>query len=213
MKKTLITLAALAMASVASADYASNVFSANGSGSGSTTNAGEVVFTFHIELTDTIGSAGTILAYYNGGASDTPSQNTYLLTAGASGTYTLTIGRSNSTTDATGLTWGNGSPVSITGILASTTYTLTDKMPSNSGVDNGRQITLSADGKEDLVSGLYDGNMYSSVLTGSLTTGFNTDFAVPTVTPDTPTESVPEPTTATLSLLALAGLAARRRRK
>ena len=55
-----------------------------------------------------------------------------------------------------------------------------------------------------------DGLTASNITLGSNITGIS---GLSMTTTPAPSDSVPEPTTATLSLLALAGLAARRRRK
>ena len=85
----------------------------------------------------------------------------------------------------------------------------------------GTAVSLAVDGKEVSTGTLADsvsGNITDIALGGNTTNGYrinetvhSVSYSVLTVTPDTP--AVPEPTTATLSLLALAGLAARRRRR
>lgn len=85
----------------------------------------------------------------------------------------------------------------------------------------GTDVSLAVDGKEVSTGTLADsvsGNITDITLGGNTTNGYrinetvhSVSYSVLTVTPDTP--AVPEPTTATLSLLALAGLAARRRRR
>ena len=120
-------------------------------------------------------------------------------TVTANTSYTLSIISSASTTGA------NGSTVS----------------PSR-GTDNF-SVTLSSDSMTTPVTSTVagfslDGNSLGRVYIGgskspddSGTFGNVTSFAL-SIPGTAPTPSVPEPTTATLSLLALAGLAARRRR-
>ncbi len=85
----------------------------------------------------------------------------------------------------------------------------------------GTSLSLSVDGKEVSTGTLADsvsGNITDLMLGGSQYGSYkineivhSASYSLITVKPETP--AVPEPTTATLSLLALAGLAARRRRK
>ncbi len=83
------------------------------------------------------------------------------------------------------------------------------------GIENSSLYTMNADGSitRKLMSGNY------SNWDGTINLGDVTDFTVThdstglSVTYNLPGSQVPEPATATLSLLALAGLAARRRRK
>ncbi len=85
----------------------------------------------------------------------------------------------------------------------------------------GKEVTVAVDGQEtghgvlaDSVSGniteiMLGGNQYNQYKINEVV--HSASYSVLTVNPETP--AVPEPTTATLSLLALAGLAARRRRR
>ena len=85
----------------------------------------------------------------------------------------------------------------------------------------GKEVTVAVDGKDTGYGVLADGvtgNITDIMLGGNQNNQYrinevvhSASYSVLTVTPDTP--AVPEPTTATLSLLALAGLAARRRRR
>ncbi len=85
----------------------------------------------------------------------------------------------------------------------------------------GTDVTLAVDGVTTGVGTLADsvsGNITDLMLGGNQAGYYkineivhSASYSLITVKPETP--SIPEPTTATLSLLALAGLAARRRRK
>ena len=85
----------------------------------------------------------------------------------------------------------------------------------------GTSVSLSVDGKEvstGTLANTVSGNITDLMLGGNKNNQYrineivhSASYSLITVKPETP--SIPEPTTATLSLLALAGLAARRRRK
>ncbi len=220
MKKTLITLAALAMASVASAADLTTVPIKGADWDNS--YAGDYTFTFKIFNSDDVATTGTILAYYANGATGADSRITYALSkqevvdAPGTYTYTLQVGRTGDGDSA--LTFVNGG--TYTGLVANEVYTLVNNI---SGVTQVAKLTDSKGSLIDNSTGddwtdgrlKYNGAIMpkDNISTGSMATVyFNENFSESRViTPDTP--AVPEPATATLSLLALAGLAARRRRK
>ncbi len=181
MKKTIIALAALALASVASAaDYTFTV------PTGGNFYAGDYTFEFMIfDEADVSTSGTTLAAYYGGSKGDTYGQNWYTLT-NTDGNITLTVGRGNGSTYQDNKTF--------TGLETGVVYTV-----SNVGADQSQTVTLTGGDINSTVN--YAGNMNGGDADTTMTVTFNQTFAVP------------EPATATLSLLALAGLAARRRRK
>ena len=214
MKKTIISaLAAISLVASAQAVNELNITQAGD------TWAGDYSFSFMLtsnqlsSLTD-----GAVLAAYWGNLTDTNGGNvaTYYsnaLTAVVSnGAVTLKIGRgelSGLTKDtassyvlASNTTMNFKDSVSFTTTLsADVVYTL-----SVTGGNQAMTPTLSwAGGSEALAS--YKGNMNGGVGNTNL---FHSDFNNNVATFVAP--AAPEPATATLSLLALAGLAARRRR-
>ncbi len=80
----------------------------------------------------------------------------------------------------------------------------------------GKDVTVAVDGKESAHGVLADtvsGNITDIVLGGDQNNNYKINEVVHSASYSVLTPAVPEPTTATLSLLALAGLAARRRRR
>ena len=171
--------------------------------------SGSYVLTFTLAQDYTLQHGGSVVAFYRGGGTnDTYGYNAITL-GGSEDALTLTIGRGRifgPLDDATGIgvnttmTYANGDSDSVTfttTIQKGVEYTL-----SVTGASQAMTPTLSW---TDAVLGTtqtetgasYNGNMNGDA---ALT------YAVNTV-------MIPEPATATLSLLALAGLAARRRRK
>ncbi len=219
MKKTLITLAALSMVSVASAAWTdingvtSTATSSKNIDGGDVYTIDAFTLSFYIpEDTFTSGSSD-ILAYVNGADTNTSKTNrqiTFTLTEN-NGTYTLRAGRSALTMSVPTSSQWQTVYAEFTGLTSGTTYTLT--------TTSGNTSTPTLKAGDTTINATTGHTNYENQVVFKLNGGdcnvaqFNDAFAVPTVTPDTPTESVPEPTTATLSLLALAGLAARRRRK
>ena len=171
-------------------------------------------YTFTFTLTDdfTMEDFGTVLGFYRGTAvNDTYGYNAIVL-GGSDEALTLTIGRGRAydTVD------------NATGIDADTTFTFAggakDKVTFTTTIQKGVEYTLSVTGgnqsmtptltwdggSETLAS--YEGNMNGNA-------AFTVVVNPGTITKEVATPAVPEPATATLSLLALAGLASRRRRK
>ncbi len=223
MKKTFITLATLALASVASAaDYTLTV------PTGGNFWAGDYEFDFIVgqSVADMIDTGSSmVIASYWGGAKDLydniPASyhaNAYVLTKGEDGALTLTVGRgAYASTNDLGSTWapdltstwtfasGNTDKSTFTTTIeVGTRYTISsngDSQDEDKDGDGymGQVVTLSTvDGVLETAS-WYKGNMNGGGAETAMQAYFN--------------PLVPEPTTATLSLLALAGLAARRRRK
>ena len=218
MKKTLIALMALAgvamaeTASTVTAEFtdlprwAANFYSDN------------YTLTFTLSEDFTLQNSGTVLAAY-WGTDATTSQwgaNAIVLSNGSDGALTLTVGRGKmvnpdgtewenySVTTGTTFTFSgdsasNGNPstaVFTDAIQLGVTYTL-----SVTGAEHAMSPTLSW-GEESLTGTTFTGNM-----AGNPPEGKNIIASV------NPGYIIPEPATATLSLLALAGLAARRRRR
>ncbi len=209
MKKTIIAL--LALAGVAAAETTTTVDTIDAAWGTAPALAGncwsgDYTLTFTLDSLYTLEGSGSVIGFYRGSATnDTYGYNAIAL-GGSDTALTLTVGRGRvyDTVD------------SATGIDADTYITFQDKATFTTTIQKGVTYTLSVagatgamtptltwnGGSEALAS--YNGNMNgNAAFTNALNKG--------TITITTPT--VPEPTTATLSLLALAGLAARRRRK
>ncbi len=217
MKKTLITLAALAMASVASADYATGVTISNGlyvpTGKVNTQTMTGLTFdgahasayTFSFTYVSPVTTDTLVATYWNdyksyGGSfafivdSETQALNVNLgsINNGTWSNFDNDSNRRATFTDST------GSALTLT---SHTEYTVT--LAGITGDDNSGYMTTAtlrwtdAAGVDQTASVTYKGNM----------NGTNNNLGSIGLV------YVPEPATATLSLLALAGLAARRRRK
>ena len=168
----------------------------------------DYVLTFTLTEDYTLAGSGSVVGFYRGGGKTDPYGYNGIVLGGSDEALTLTIGRgcaNNTTGDATG-------------IGATTTFTFQDNVTFTTTIQKGVVYTLSVTGgdqsmtptltwdggSETLAS--YKGNMNSNA---ALTYAVNAG----TITKEVVTPAVPEPATATLSLLALAGLASRRRRK
>ena len=205
MKKTLIALMAMAgMAFGAAENYlAIDAAFTSAPVKGGDFWGGDYVLTFTLAADYSLENGGSVVAFYRGSAvNDTYGYNAITL-GGTNEALTLTVGRGRAHDTLDG----------ATGIDAGTTFTFasaeTDKKTFTTTIERGVEYTLSvtgasgamtptltwAGGTETLAS--YNGNMNGNA---DLTYAVNTQY-------------IPEPATATLSLLALAGLAARRRRK
>lgn len=196
MKKTLVAL--MALASVACAVDAP--FGVEAEFTTAPTQAGNF-WASDYEFTFTLGDLystecyGTVLGYYTGNDPN----NTYgcngIVLGGSNDALTLTIGRGKVTgTDAGEITVATGfvfqdNVTFTTEIQKGVTYTLTV-----AGGNQSMTPTLTWDGGTETLAS-YAGNMNGSA-------------AITAVAHS----NIPEPATATLSLLALAGLCARRRR-
>ena len=215
MKKTLITLMALAgvacgktiTLSSIEADFVTSPVKAGNCWSG------DYILTFTLTDDYTLAGRGSVVGSYRGSAVNDAYGYNAIVLGGSDKALTLTVGRGRAfnTVD------------NATGIDAATTFTFapdaTDKVTFTTQIEKGVKYTLTvtggdqamtptltwAGGSETLAS--YKGNMNeNAALTYAVNAG--------TITKEIPvTPSVPEPATATLSLLALAGLASRRRRK
>lgn len=166
--------------------------------------SGDYVLTFKLADNYSMDLGGAVVGFYRGSAvNDSLGYNAIVL-GGSDEALTLTIGRGRAydTVD------------NATGIDADTYFTFGDKVTFATTIQKGVEYTLSVTGAtgamtptlswtdaelgaktETLAS--YNGNMNGNA---ALTYAVNTQI-------------IPEPATATLSLLALCGLAARRRRK
>ena len=203
MKKTLIALMAMAgMAFGAAENYIDAAFTTAPAKAGDFW-AGNYVLTFTLAADYSLEDGGSVVAFYRGSAiNDTYGYNAIVL-GGTNEALTLTIGRgrANDTVD------------DATGINAGTTFTFAsaadDKVTFATTIERGVEYTLSVTGGDQAMTptlswdgGSETGASYKGNMNGNadLTYAVNTQY-------------IPEPATATLSLLALAGLAARRRRK
>ncbi len=211
MKKTLIALMAMAgMAFGAAEDHLAieAEFTTVPVQAGNCWSA-DYVLTFTLAADYSLENGGSVVAFYRGTAVNDGYGYNAIVLGGTNEALTLTIGRGRAfdTVD------------NATGIDADTTFTFAaaadDKVTFATTIERGVEYTLSVaggdqamtptltwgvDGVETLAS--YKGNMNGNA---ALTYAVNTQYIS--------TQIVPEPATATLSLLALAGLAARRRRK
>ncbi len=212
MKTTLITLLALACA----AHAATMVDSIEtkwivGPNTAGNFYCGNYTLQFTLNTGYTIENSGALLAYYwgNNGAAAYGANGIYLTPIeGSDSTFTLnlacgSLSRTGKFTQFTPESPANRSTSFSTPIQIGVTYTL-----SVIGRNQSQTPTLTWDsGSETAAS--YNGNMSNGnaghVMSGSLNYGIK----VPYVEPQ---PSVPEPTSATLSLLSLAALACRRRR-
>ncbi len=205
MKKSLIALMALAGVAAAATITEDGTMTAGGD-----LYAGAFDFSFTLTETSIVtGDYDILLAYYqvNSGANYTV--NAFQLSS--SGVLTLNRGKSLTLTDGaltndSALTTNDFSTFTADG----TNYTLTT--PGTYTVDylGGTNGSAAADLYLDGVKvASFTGGNHN--MNGTMTDGLTLNVKVNDAYVVAP--AVPEPTTATLSLLALAGLAARRRRK
>ncbi len=166
-------------------------------------------FSFDFALSEGMDlSTETLIAAYGGSnLNGSLSANMFAIQLTDAG-YTLTAGRgqtnwSDTAASPTSYSFSeNKSTATALTLSTDTVYTV-----SVVGTDQSQTVTLMQGDTTITTLASYNGNMNNSV-NGNMNTRYNQAFNPNAVTP-----VVPEPTTATLSLLALAGLAARRRRK
>ena len=198
MKKTIIAL--MALAGIASAGQYVDTLTAyfvTAPTLGGNCWSNDYTFRFLLEDDYTVGegTVGTVLAFYRGNAiNDSVGYNAIVL-GGSDDALTLTVGRgkANNTVD------------NATDIGAGTTFTFTDNVTFTTTIQKGVEYTLTVDGGDQAMTPTLSWDGGSETL-ASYKGNMNGNAALYSV-------AIPEPTTATLSLLALAGLAARRRRK
>ncbi len=203
MKKTLIALMALAGVAMADEHLAIIAEFTQAPVLAGNCWSGDYVLTFTLAQDYTLQHGGALVGFYRGSEVNNDYGYNAITLGGTNDALTLTVGRGrvlNTLNNATGI--GANTTVSYkdnvtftTAIEKGVTYTL-----SVTGGDQSMTPTLSwttAEGIQSETLASYAGNMNGNA---ALT------YAVNTV-------MIPEPATATLSLLALAGLAARRRRK
>ena len=215
MKKTLIALMAMAgMAFGATEDHLAidATFTTAPVQAGNCWSA-DYVLTFTLAADYSLEDGGSVVAFYRGSAVNDGYGYNAIVLGGTNEALTLTIGRGRAydTVD------------NATGIDADTTFTFAadaaDKVTFATAIERGVEYTLSVTGGDQAMTptlswtaadltvqsetlASYKGNMNGNA---ALTYAVNTQYIS--------TQIIPEPATATLSLLALAGLAARRRRK
>ena len=204
MKKTLIALMAMAgMAFGAAENYIDAAFTTAPAKAGDFW-AGNYVLTFTLAADYSLEDGGSVVAFYRGSAvNDTYGYNAIVL-GGTNEALTLTIGRGrayNTVSDGTG-------------INAGTTFTFAnaadDKVTFATSIERGVEYTLSVTGGDQAMTPTLTWDGGSEALTsykGNMNGNADLTYAV-----NPGSRPIPEPATATLSLLALAGLAARRRR-
>ena len=189
MKKTLIALMALAGVAMADNDAITlnTIDAVFTSAPVKVGNCYSGDYTFEFTLTEdyTLAASGSVLGFYRGSAiNDTYGYNAFVL-GGSDEALTLTIGRGRAENTVN----------NANGISADTTFNFQDNVTFTPTLS-----WTTAEGIQSEALASYDSNMNGyAALTCVVNTG--------TI------KYVPEPATATLSLLALAGLAARRRRK
>ncbi len=220
MKKTLITLAALAMASVAQAAvsdvYTSEqIDSLNTSGSLTLANAINFGYDWTLNATVNLKGSYTSQANFYGGAalatgSNPGSRDVFfrLWQPDGSHSWRETVYNLNASGDTT---YGSSPSIRLSGDTDITlsynatteklTYTISGKYQTTN--EEGAALT---DFTKSITIDI--ANTHESI--SVLSTSTNDSNSVKALSY---TSAIPEPTTATLSLLALAGLAARRRRK
>ena len=204
MKKTLIALMALAGVAAAATEQVNTIDSAWGTAPSTGGNfwGADYSVVFTLNALYNLAESGTIIGYYCGTAvNDSHGYNAITL-GGSDDALTLTVGRGRvmDTSNLNTATMNYQDSVTFTTtIQKGVTYTL-----SVTGGDQAMTPTLTWDGGSETLAS-YKGNMNGN--TANMAYALNPG----TITIEVP--NVPEPTTATLSLLALAGLAARRRRK
>ena len=208
MKKTLIALMAMAGVAMGAVEEDHLAIEATFTTAPSTAGnfwSADYVLTFTLAQDYTLQHGGSVVAFYRGTAvNDNYGYNAITL-GGTNEALTLTVGRGRVQN-----TLNEG-----TGISANTTVSYQDNVTFETTIAKGVEYTLSVAGAtgamtptlswvdaegiaQSLTAASYNGNMNGNQS--------NMVSAVNTVL-------IPEPATATLSLLALAGLAARRRRK
>ena len=214
MKKTIIALMALAGAAAAATEQVDTITAAWGTAPVLAGNcwSADYTLTFTLDELYTLENSGSVLGFYRGSEVNNSHGYNAIVLGGSDEALTLTVGRGRAYDTVDG----------ATGISADTYFTFapeaTDKVTFTTTLQKGVTYTLSVTGgdqamtptltweggSETLTS--YKGNMNgNAALTSALNKG--------TITIEKQDPTIPEPTTATLSLLALAGLAARRRRR
>ncbi len=208
MKKTLIALLALAGVAAAADSTVGTIDTIEASWGTIPEKvgdfwAGDYTLTFTLNELYTLEGSGSVIGFYRGsGINDTYGYNAIVL-GGTNEALTLTIGRGRAydTVD------------NATGISKETSFTFAsavdDKVTFTTTIQKGVTYTLSVKGGNQAMTPTLTWAGGSEVLT-SYKGNMNSNAALTCVLN---TGTIPEPTTATLSLLALAGLAARRRRK
>ena len=208
MKKTLIAL--MAMAGVAMGAVVEDHLAIEATFTTAPSTAGnfwsaDYVLTFTLAQDYTLQHGGSVVAFYRGSDANNDYGYNAITLGGTDEALTLTVGRGRAQN-----TLNNA-----TGIGANTTFTYQDKVTFETTIAKGVEYTLSVAGAtgamtptlswvdaegiaQSLTAASYNGNMNGHQT--NMVTAVNTEY-------------IPEPATATLSLLALAGLAARRRRK
>ena len=180
-----------------------------------TINADDVTYNTEDAITGLNG--GKVLAVYGQYSGTNYYTNAFVLNV-ENGAITLSAGRGSlngianadaAITSNTGYTFGSGTSDSATSDYAltiGTTYTIVNKT-TVVGTTGTQNISIYAnDFSTPLDTISYTGNMSGGNENTKLVTWGNSAYNVANAT-------IPEPATATLSLLALAGLAARRRRR
>ncbi len=211
MKQTLITLAALAMASVAVADTTWTELDTDVRATYKSTWEGCYYYdlTFSVDFTFSVDSlekgTSAIVAYVTDGRTDgNVVQYTYVLQRSEAGDYTMTFGRTNATNVLADLSYSSGGSEPTQALTAGRVYTI-----SADDTYTGSRVSWKENDTVAFNTRYYDD--YVAVNTSLVSSADEAGAATKVVINQA--FAVPEPATATLSLLALAGLASRRRRK
>ena len=168
-------------------------------------------------------TSGNVLALYAGSYSGSQYYTNGFVFSVSGGAITLSVGRgtlsglpseTSSIQTTTNFTIGSaaedGGAITTTEGAALTleigkSYTIKNVVNTGVGVTNNQNISIFETGSDTVLGTIaYKGNMHGGNAQTTMSVWGNTSYDVARL--------VPEPTTATLSLLALAGLAARRRR-
>ena len=166
--------------------------------------ASDYVLTFTLAQDYTLQHGGSVVAFYRGNAiNDSHGYNAITL-GGTNDALTLTVGRGRV----------NNTLNNATGIGANTTMAFQDSVTFEATIVKGVEYTLSVTGgNQAMTPTLTWTDAELGVQTETLASYKGNMNGKAALTYVVNTEMIPEPATATLSLLALAGLAARRRRK
>ena len=204
MKKTLIAL--MALAGVAMADEHLAIIAEFTQAPVQAGNfwSDDYELTFTLAEDYTLQHGGSVVAFYRGEAIDNSHGYNAITLGGTNDALTLTVGRGRVFNTLNG----------ATGIGANTTVTYQDKVTFDVTIEKGVTYTLSVTGANQSMTPTLSWTTAElgtqSVAADSYAGNMNGNA---TIVSAVNTVMIPEPATATLSLLALAGLAARRRRK
>ena len=215
MKKTLIALMALAGVAAAETTVTTNWLTLPTTKENFYSN--DYAFTFMLDESFSLATSGSVLGVYFGKTPTDEAGACGIVLSESNGALTLSVGRGKTSVAPSNALIAKGTTFTF-----NTSYAASNpnKVTFSSTIERGVAYTLSVKGGDQAMAATlkwegqigtpetltYAGNMVGGDANQFMNYAKNNGIEV--VTPP-----VPEPTTATLSLLALAGLAARRRRK